>query len=380
MQGQRVFLGISEWLNNLFWSDFFAYLKEIQFNMSSSQWILHYQAVKNTEPSSGTVPQMDHSTDYFRSLLFPNRAESLIVPIVSLGPVACAITLTMVDYNYNYSVNHYTTLLTKFDNWILCLYIASIPIHLLDLLRFSTGMVIHPWICSFSSYYDYFIIEIFLEVITVEAFFHYLFIRKQSDSIFLVIKENLLSRIILRSVMVVGICNISYKFYKKQKMPKAYYICAGEKPPFITKDCDSHQDQYGIFTLILYILIYFIYSILMLIERRKISISKDQQPRNEKSKRTGLNLSGQFENNMNTGKGHIHCQSDICNTDDRADWNLWAVRCIFDSRFSWYLTCILVSFFHATISIIGWNLDEHEKKWGPQQLHEKEASMVVPDM
>ena len=213
---------------------------------------------------------MNHSTDYFRSLLFPNRVESLIVPFVSLGPVACAITLTMVDYNYNYSVNRYTTLLTKFDNWILCLYIASLPIHLVDLLRFSTGMVIHPWICSFSCYYDYFIIEIFLEVITVEAFFHYLFIRKQSVSIFLVIKENLLSRIILQSITVVGICNISYKFYKKQKMPKAYYICAGEKPPFITKDCDSHQDQYDIFTLIVYILIYFIFSILMLIEKRKI--------------------------------------------------------------------------------------------------------------
>ena len=218
---------------------------------------------------------MNHSTDYFRSLSFPNRVESLIVPLVSLGPVACAIVLTMVNYNYNNSVNRYTTLLTKFDNWILCLYIASIPIHLLDLLRFSTGMVINPWICSFSSFYDYFIIEIFLEVITVEAFFHYLFIRKQSDSIFLVIKENLLSRIISRSVMVVGICNISYKFYKKQKMPKAYYICAGEKPPFNTKDCDSHQDQYDIFTLIVYILIYFIFSILMLIEKRKISISKD---------------------------------------------------------------------------------------------------------
>ena len=49
-----------------------------------------------------------------------------------------------------------------------------------------------------------------------------------------------------------------------------------------------------------YTLIYFIYSILMLIEKRKISISKDQQPRNEESKRTGLNLSGRFENNMNT--------------------------------------------------------------------------------
>ena len=245
---------------------------------------------------------MNHSTDYFRSLLFPNRAESLIVPFVSLGPVACAIVLTMVNYNYNDSVNRYTTLLTKFDNWILCLYIASIPIHLFDLLRFSTGMVIHPWICSFSSYYDYFIIEILLEVITVEAFFHYLFIRKQSDSIFLVIKENLLARIISRSVMVVGICNISYKFYKKQKMPKAYYICAGEKPPFLTKECDSHQDQYDIFTLILYILTYFIFGILMLMEKRKISISTDQQPRNEESKLTGLNLSGRFENNMNTGR------------------------------------------------------------------------------
>ena len=85
--------------------------------------------------------------------------------------------------------------------------------------------------------------------------------------------------------MVVGICNISYKFYKKQKMPKAYYICAGEKPPFITKDCDSHQDQYGIFTLILYILIYFIFSILMLIEKRKIW----------KSER-----SGSLESGMNT--------------------------------------------------------------------------------
>ena len=243
---------------------------------------------------------MNHSTDYFRSLLFPNRVESIILPFVSLGPVACAITSTVVKYNYNHSVNRYTTLLTKFDNWVLCLYIATLPILLIDLVRFSTGMVINPWICSFSSYYDYFLIEIFLEVITIEAFFHYLFIRKQSDSIFLVIKENLLSRIILRSVMVVGICNISYKFYKKQKMPKAYYICAGETPPFITKDCDSHQDQYNVFTLILYILIYFIFSILILIEKRKISKSKDQQPRNEESKCTGLNLSGRFENNMNT--------------------------------------------------------------------------------
>ena len=40
----------------------------------------------------------------------------------------------------------------------------------------------------------------------------------------------------------------------------------------------------------------------MLKEKRKISISKDQQPRKEESKRTGLNLSGRFENNMNTGR------------------------------------------------------------------------------
>ena len=213
---------------------------------------------------------MNNSVDYFKSLVFPYRVESLVVPILSLGPAICAVVLTILNYNYNVNDNRYTTLLTKVHNLMRLSILAAFPILLIDILRFSTGMVFHSWICSFYSYYDYFIIETFLELITVEAFFHYLFIRKQKDEIFLVIKEDLLSRIIWRSVLVVGICSNSYKFYNRNRMPKAYYICAGVEPLPIIKDCHTHQDQYEIFTTSLYILTFFIFSILMLIEKRKI--------------------------------------------------------------------------------------------------------------
>ena len=213
---------------------------------------------------------MNNSVDYFKSLVFPYRVESLVVSILSLGPATCAVVLTILNYNYNVNDNRYTTLLTKVHNLIRLSILAAFPILLIDILRFSTGMVLHSWICSLYSYYDYFIIETFLELITVEAFFHYLFIRKQKDEIFLVIKEDLLSSIIWTSVLVVGICSTSYKFYKRHRMPKAYYICAGVEPLPVIKDCHTHQDQYEIFTTSLYILIFFIFSVLMLIEKRKI--------------------------------------------------------------------------------------------------------------
>ena len=166
-------------------------------------------------------------------------------------------------------------------------------------------MVLSPWICYIYIYYDYFIVEIFLELITVEAIFHYLFIRKQNESIFLVIKEDLLSRIILQSVVVVGISNTSYKFFKLHRMPKSYYVCAGMEPLSASKDCDVHQNQYDVFTTMLYILVYSLFSILLLIEKRKIKISYPTAISNhlgngESTLYTEISLLGSFETVMNT--------------------------------------------------------------------------------
>ena len=241
---------------------------------------------------------MNNSLDYFKSLVFPDRVESLVVPILSLLPVTCAVALIIVKYNFNINVNRYTTLLTNIHNLILLTILASFPVLLIDLLRFTSGMVLHSWICSIYSFYDYFIIETFLELITIEAFFHYLFIRKQKDEIFLVIKEDLLSRIILRTVLVVGIGNNFYKFYNRYRMPKAYYICAGVEPLPVIKYCDTTQDQYEKFTTALYILIFSIFSVLMLIEKRKMT--KQQGTTDEGRKHMGIMLYGSFESGMNT--------------------------------------------------------------------------------
>ena len=243
---------------------------------------------------------MNNSVDYFKSLVFPDRVESLVVPILSLGPVTCAVALTIVKYNFNINVNRYTTLLTHIHNLILLTILASFPVLLLDILRFTSGMVLHSRICSLYSFYEYFIVETFLELIAIEAFFHYLFIRKQKDEIFLVIKEDLLSRIILRSVLLVGIGNNAYKFYNRYRMPKSYYICAGVEPLPIIKYCDTTQDQYEKFTTTLYILIITIFSVLMLIEKRKITKYEQQVTTDDGRKRKGIMLYGSFDSAMNT--------------------------------------------------------------------------------
>ena len=240
---------------------------------------------------------MNHSLDYFKSLFFPNRVESLVVPILSLGPATCAFTLTIVKYNFNDNVNRYTTLLTKIHNLILLTILASVPVVLIDILRFTSGIVLHSWICSFYSFYDCLIIEAFVQLITIEAFFHYLFVRKQKDEIFLVIKEDLLTIIIWRLVLVVGIGNNAYKFYNRHRMPKAYYICAGLEPVPDIKYCDSNQDHYQNFTTTLYIFIFSIFSFLMVIEKRKMTKYVQQDTGGRKN---AGRMFGGFESGMNT--------------------------------------------------------------------------------
>ena len=71
---------------------------------------------------------MNNSVDYFKSLVFPYRVESLVVPILSLGPATCAIVLTIVNYNYNVNDNRYTTLLTKVHNLLRLNILAVFPI------------------------------------------------------------------------------------------------------------------------------------------------------------------------------------------------------------------------------------------------------------
>ena len=166
-------------------------------------------------------------------------------------------------------------------------------------------MVLNPWICYFYIYYDYFIVEIFLELMTIEAVFHYLFIRKQSESIYLVIKEDLLSRIILRIVVVVGFSNTWYKFHKLNRMPKPYNVCAGTEPLSASKECDMHQDQYNVLTTMLYILVYSVFSILLLVEKRKIKTThtttiNDHLGHDASTLHTPISMRGSFETVMNT--------------------------------------------------------------------------------
>ena len=72
-------------------------------------------------------------TDYFKSLLYPNRVGSLLVPLLSLGPALCAIVLTIMKYNYNVHINRFTTLLTRLNNFILLAFLISFPIYLTGL-------------------------------------------------------------------------------------------------------------------------------------------------------------------------------------------------------------------------------------------------------
>ena len=104
----------------------------------------------------------------------------------------------------------------------------------------------------------------------------------------------------VRSVLLVGIGNNAYKFYNRYRMPKSYYICAGVEPLPIIKYCDTTQDQYEKFTTSLYILIFSIFSVMMLIEKRKITKYEQQGTTDEGRKHMGIMMYGSFESGMNT--------------------------------------------------------------------------------
>ena len=161
----------------------------------------------------------NNQTDFFSPIFKGWRVTTLSVSITSLVVLVLAEFLTLFVIQYDLQVNRRTTLLTKLNVTAQWMFVFYGPVQLVDTirsnmtlklihrimaiksqnflyLRFALGNPIHPWVCQAYVYYRFVLSSSFCIILSIDAVFHYVFIKFKSN--FPLIKEELVTRICIR--------------------------------------------------------------------------------------------------------------------------------------------------------------------------------------